>query len=75
MLFFLKNCIVIICLSLYTVATYGSSQLWEYSSKTIIIQSDSYTTKSINSYAKKGWELVDCEEAKGKLICIFKRPI
>lgn len=54
---------------------YASSQKWEYLSKTIILQSDDFTTKQLNKLGAQNWELISCAEASAKLVCIFKRKI
>jgi|GEM_PF-3739894 len=73
MSFFSKCCVVLFLLSI-CANTYANKK-WEYLSKTIILQSDKYTTQQLNKLGLKNWELVDCAEAKGKLVCIFKRRV
>ena len=60
---------------LFSVTTLAAPS-WEYFTKTLPITGDDQAmTNALNTLGKDQWELVDCSESRGRLICIFKRPL
>ena len=60
---------------LFSVTTFAAPS-WEYFTKTFPITGDDQAlTNALNTLGKDQWELVDCSESRGRLVCIFKRPL